>query len=135
MTTKQLLLAAIVVLLSLTVSCRRPAQKTDQAAETGAKPKKPKATLDSIEAKGNIPKDIQDRIDIINEADIGGRAKNGPQVGEQAPDFKLQPLKFYEFKIDETDITQANAGELYKPVQLSSFQGKKPVVLIFGSYT
>ena len=134
--TKRLLLG-VGILLSLTVSCRRAPEKSDKQGQADpAKPRKRgNATLDSIEAKGNIPKDVQDRIDIINEADIGGREKNGPKVGEAAPDFSLQPLKFYEFKIDQTDITQANAGELYKPVQLSSFAGKKPVVLIFGSYT
>jgi len=39
------------------------------------------------------------------------------QVGDLAPDFKLQ-------NHDEDS-----------PVQLSSFRGKQPVVLVFGSYT
>jgi hypothetical protein len=124
---------AAAVLLAFTVACSRPKQP-DKGADSG-KPKRGKQTLDTIEARGNIPKDIQDRLNIINEADIGGRAANGPKQGEEAPDFQLQPLKFYEFKIDEQDITQANAGELYKPVKLSAFRDKKPVVLIFGSYT
>ena len=67
--------------------------------------------------------------------DILGRSGNGPQYGEEAPDFSLMPLKFYEFGIDETEITKENAGLLYEPVRLSDFRGKKPVVLIFGSYT
>jgi len=41
----------------------------------------------------------------------------GPKVGDPAPDFELQRLK----------------GE--GTVKLSSFQGRSPVVLIFGSYT
>jgi hypothetical protein len=41
----------------------------------------------------------------------------GPKVGEEAPDFTLKTLD--------------GEGE----VTLSSFRGKKPVVLIFGSYT
>lgn len=40
-----------------------------------------------------------------------------PRVGHPAPDFELR------------DINGEN------PFRLSSFQGKKPVVLIFGSYT
>jgi hypothetical protein len=68
-------------------------------------------------------------------ADLRGRPENGPDVGEQAPDFALTPLKFYEFNIDETEITEDNAGKLYDAVRLSDFQGKKPVALIFGSYT
>ena len=130
---KALRLAAA-ALLVFAFACSRPKQDDKQGADA-TKPKRGKQTLDSIEAKGNIPKDVQDRINIINEADIGGRAANGPKVGEPAPDFELQPLKFYEFKIDATDITQENAGELYKPVKLSTFRDKKPVVLIFGSYT
>jgi len=40
-----------------------------------------------------------------------------PKVGDTAPDFTLNDIQ----------------GE--NPVQLSSFQGKKPVALIFGSFT
>ena len=40
----------------------------------------------------------------------------GPDVGEEAPDFALRTL----------------GGEI---VKLSDFKGKKPVVLVFGSYT
>lgn len=67
--------------------------------------------------------------------DISGRADNGPKAGVVAPDFSLTPLKFYEFGIDDTEITEENAGALYDSVTLSDFRGKKPVVLIFGSYT
>jgi len=40
-----------------------------------------------------------------------------PKVGDIAPDFELRDIN----------------GE--KPVRLSDFQGKKPVALIFGSFT
>lgn len=72
---------------------------------------------------------------LTHVKDISGRADNGPKVGVVAPDFSLTPLKFYEFGIDDTEITEENAGELYDSVTLSDFRGKKPVVLIFGSYT
>ena len=81
------------------------------------------------------PGNIRERMGGTSHADIQGRGDNGPKVGEVAPDFRLTPLKFYEFGIDEEEITEENAGELYAPVRLSSFKGKKPVVLIFGSYT
>lgn len=81
------------------------------------------------------PGNIRERMGGASHADIQGRGDNGPKVGEVAPDFRLTPLKFYEFGIDEEEITEENAGELYAPVRLSSFKGKKPVVLIFGSYT
>ena len=67
--------------------------------------------------------------------DMRGRGNNGPEAGVQAPDFSLTPLQFYEFGIDKTEITEKNAGVLYESVTLSDFRGKKPVVLIFGSYT
>ena len=46
-----------------------------------------------------------------------GRADNAPDVGSPAPDFSLTKLK---------SSTQ---------IKLSDYQGKKPVVLVFGSYT
>ena len=45
------------------------------------------------------------------------RAQTNLRVGDTAPDFKL--------KNKEGD----------REVQLASFRGKKPVVLVFGSYT
>ncbi len=64
-----------------------------------------------------------------------GETDNGPAAGERAPDFSLTPLKFYDFKTEEQDITLENAEVLYENVRLSDFRGKKPVALIFGSYT
>jgi len=43
--------------------------------------------------------------------------KKSPNVGNTAPDFEL------------LDVNGEN------PVQLSSFQGVKPVALVFGSFT
>jgi peroxiredoxin len=58
---------------------------------------------------------------ILALAAQGGRPKdNAPKVGADAADFKL-------YRLD--DKKQEN------PVKLSDFKGKKPVVLIFGSYT
>ena len=48
---------------------------------------------------------------------LAERETLAPAVGTEAPDFILPRL---------------GRGE---PVQLSSFQGRKPVALIFGSYT
>lgn len=48
---------------------------------------------------------------------LAERETLAPAVGAEAPDFKLPRL---------------GGGE---PVTLSSFRGRKPVALIFGSYT
>ena len=62
---------------------------------------------------------------------MGMRNQGGePQVGDEAPDFSLTPLKFYDFKTEETDITQENASLLYEPVTLSSFKDKKLSVYV-----
>jgi hypothetical protein len=45
---------------------------------------------------------------------------NAPKQGSAAPDFTL-------YRLDDP--------QQKSPVKLSSFKGKKPVVLIFGSYT
>ena len=87
------------------------------------------------QARAGIRGQAQKRMTGEKYMDIHGHPGNGPKYGEEAPDFALMPLKFYEFGIDDTEITEETAGLLYEPVRLSDFRGKKPVVLIFGSYT
>ncbi len=94
-------------------------------AAEGSETKKPKTMRDYIET----------RTELGTFEHMHGKRDNGALAGTVAPDFELMPLKFYEFGISEEDITQENAQELYAPVRLSDFKGKKPVVLIFGSYT
>lgn len=56
---------------------------------------------------------------LVWAQDRGNRGPDkAPKVGDKAPDFKLKTL-----------------GDPDKEVKLSSFAGKAPVVLIFGSYT
>ena len=45
------------------------------------------------------------------------------------------PLRFYDFGLEEREITRENAWELYQPIRLSDFVDKRPVALIFGSYS
>ena len=52
----------------------------------------------------------------------GFRSRDTLKVGDKAPDFTLKKLNSKKKKKEEK-------------VTLSSFQGKKPVVLVFGSYT
>ncbi len=61
---------------------------------------------------GKTVKDRQGGMGLIRS-----RGKNVPKVGQVAPDFTLK----------------TKDGK--KTVKLSSFRGKKPVVLVFGSYT
>ncbi len=54
-------------------------------------------------------------------------------AAEEALDFELKALRFYDFGLVDRDITKSNAGELYRPVKLSDFREKKPVALIFAA--
>jgi len=53
-------------------------------------------------------------------------------VGDPAPDFELMPLRFYDFDLDGAESAPLDP---YRGVRLSSFAGKRPVALVFGSYT
>lgn len=61
---------------------------------------------------------------LLSDSSQEGKAREGPsggagpKPGEKAPDFKLPRL-----------------DPKSPAVQLSSFQGRSPVVLVFGSYT
>jgi hypothetical protein len=48
---------------------------------------------------------------------VGRQQPAGPRIGDRAPDFKL------------------NTKDRQQEVQLSSFKGQRPVVLVFGSFT
>lgn len=60
---------------------------------------------------------LQPQTRPVQAAADRGEPKSGPKVGTVAPDFLLAPPK---------------GGDA---VKLSSFKGKKPVALVFGSYT
>ena len=62
------------------------------------------------------------------------RAKDPIKAGMQAPDFML--LRLGSYSVDEKDGNRKTA-KLAKQdtVSLSSFAGKRPVVLFFSSYT
>ena len=109
----------------------KPNQET-KIDEDRARIRKSLRTMDEIS-----PELRRRRLTIVKDEGISGLDSDAkpPRPGDLAPDFELRPLKFYRFKTEETDITQENADLLYKPVRLSEFRGKRPVVLIFGSYT
>jgi hypothetical protein len=64
-------------------------------------------------------------------------AQSAPEakVGEIAPDFSLTPLKLYDFMAGDRQSDRQTAAGLFEPIALSAFRNKKPVALIFGSYT
>ena len=66
-----------------------------------------------LESRGEeFPQGLRFPVEALMERD-----ETGPKVGEQPPDFFLKRL---------------GSGER---VRLSSFQGKHPVAIAFGSYT
>lgn len=58
--------------------------------------------------------------------------ENVPKVGDAAPDFELPRLQALPKQDAATTKPPAAAADT---VKLSSFAGKRPVALIFGSYT
>ncbi len=95
---------------------------------------------------------VQGRQPRERRAGAGGVRQVAPQEGAIAPDFKLETL--YPSKAEEPLRDKAkdakgdgatppqgkreDGGDTtprFESVQLSSFKGKKPVALIFGSYT
>jgi hypothetical protein len=79
------------------------------------------------------PSDAQD------SRDRGGAYRRQPspntvRVGQPAPDFDLVRLDSVKTEGDKNTglASRKNGGDR---VKLSSFRGKKPVVLIFSSYT
>ena len=73
----------------------------------------------------------------------GGRPAQAPTEGSMAPDFMLETL--YAVKAEgkeegaeakKSDAeSRAEKPDTFESVKLSSLKGKKPVALIFGSYT
>jgi len=73
------------------------------------------------------------------------RTVQPPKVGTVAPDFELRVLMHEETKAKEAKSSerakskqqelQTAATKKPETMRLSSFAGKKPVALIFGSYT
>ncbi len=63
---------------------------------------------------------------------IGSKAQamrgQGVPEGKVAPTFELKLLKTY-------DLPKTKDGKTRKTIKLTDYRSKKPVVLIFGSYT
>jgi hypothetical protein len=79
----------------------------------------PPAQAKGPPSKGGPPSGMPSRVTLLHGLFTGeiGSLHEGPSLGDQAPDFTLR--------------TQDGKRE----VSLSEFRGKKPVVLIFGSFT
>lgn len=56
-------------------------------------------------------------------------------VGDVAPDFTLVPLRLYDFGLEPSPTLQNTEEAGLTGVRLSDFRGKRPVALVFGSYT
>jgi hypothetical protein len=82
-------------------------------------------------------------VSLSHAADKAPRRRARPpalKVGQDAPDFELAYLKD-AVKIEAAEKAAAEKGEkvdwskLPKRIKLSDFRGRKPVYLIFSSYT
>ncbi len=78
-----------------------------------------------------------------NRSSRSRRSPDTLKVGQVAPDFDLPVLGKYDPKKGQTSTSsksQTSTSSKRKSrsqstVKLSSFRGRKPVVLVFGSYT
>ena len=68
------------------------------------------------------------------ERRMRGRQDRAPKVGQDAPDFELQRV-IVSAKDAKEKATKSATKKKPKTLKLSSFEGKKPVVLVFGSFT
>ncbi|MHC4524354.1 MAG: hypothetical protein ACYSU8_02280 [Planctomycetota bacterium] len=110
---KTYLLLFLTMGIILLTSCRK--RPSDAPAES-----QPDAVVSAAEAEPATPPQTQPETEPILTA----------QVGLPAPDFDLPRLTF------ETQPDGSMLGKLSnETVKLSSFKGKKPVFLIFSSYT
>jgi hypothetical protein len=81
---------------------------------------------------------------VLTQKDLASRGRRRPvpktlappRVGERAPDFELEVLP-PKPKEGDGERPAEERQPLKKPelVKLSAFKGKRPVALIFGSYT
>ena len=73
--------------------------------------------------------DLQQRNSPVRRQ---ARGRNAPAIklGQMAPDFELSPLTFEDGK-DGKKVARIGIEK----IRLSSLRGKKPVFLIFSSYT
>ena len=86
---------------------------SDRGSEMKAPPGHRVTVREILEAQGDeFPPELRVPLEAVMERD-----EMGPNVGEQPPDFFLKRLGFEE------------------RVRLSSFRGKRPVAIAFGSYT
>ena len=84
---------------------------TDEAKSLGGDQIAARKTLFAARSVGIDP-DVAFAMDGVAQRD-----QSGPDVGETAPDFELKRLGTVE------------------TVRISEFRGKRPVAMIFGSYT
>lgn len=66
---------------------------------------------------------------------LQGKTPKAPEVGDKAPGFKLEVVPPPEPESELEAPTKGKKKDKKEYVKLSSFKGKKPVALIFGSYT
>ena len=116
-----LLVLATAVAVWLTAPSRA-ADKAEAAAE-GKPAVRPAVTPKTPAAPGKKPAAARSKFPRY--------AKPEPKQGATAPDFELPRLKSYLKSVESKAATKPEVEK----VKLSSFQGKKPVCLLFSSYT
>ncbi len=118
----------LAVLLPLLVSFVVTGCESNPEPESSAQPPTP-APAETTRSMAARESDLQQPKKPTSKQARGGDTP-AIKLGQMAPDFELPPLTFEDGK-DGKKVARIGIEK----IRLSSFRGKKPVFLIFSSYT
>jgi hypothetical protein len=132
-----LALTLVASALCATVACSEADSDVSQKGNDRARPEK-RVDVDPpdwfvADVDSDAPRRFNAKAPVFSGPSVAPGQPPGIEVGEYAPDFQLEPVELYpefeELLGDEAPRSFADR------VHLSDLMGRKPVMLIFGSYT
>jgi hypothetical protein len=132
-----LVLTLVALALGATVACSEAkndiSQKRDDAAATEKRLDVDPPDWFVLGSDSDAPRRFSARAPDFTGPSVAAGRPPGIDVGQYAPDFKLQPVELYpEFK---ELLGERSPQSFADTVHLSDLMGRRPVMLIFGSYT
>jgi hypothetical protein len=132
-----LALILVALVLGLTVACSEAkseiSEKGKDAAATGYNRDVDPPDWFVLESAPDEPRRFSARAPVFSGPSVAADQPPGIEVGQYAPDFELEPVELYpEF---EKLLGDRSPRGFADEVHLSDLMGRRPVMLIFGSYT